>query len=143
LDLRGGRVGWRPLFLRYAAVAHPFGGRPDRSNSDLLALDVVERLDRGIIGPDDAHVHGRARHGGDGLGRYALRQEAHPCPASQAKIDAVGDETLLQPGVAREARHLEFEPVLGEDADRDAYIYRREWPEKRPRLAHPSEHRSR
>src|SRR5262249_28378510 len=125
----GGHAGWPRFLSRYDSLEQPVRERPDRGNPDPLALDVVERLDRGIIGHDHAHVHGRSRHGGDGLGRHALRQEAHRCPASQAKIDAVGDETLLQPGVACKARHLKLEPALGEDADRDTDIDRRECPD--------------
>src|SRR5262245_50729517 len=90
-----------------------------------------------IVERHHAHVHGRAGHGGDSLGRDALGQKSHPRPAAQAEIDAVGDERLLHPGVARKAGHLELEPLLGEGADFDADIDGRERPGERHRLAHP------
>ena len=85
----------------------------------------------------DAHVHGRAGHGGDRLGRNSLRHEGHARSAAEADVDAVGHQALLHPGIAGERRDLELEPELAESADLDADLDRRERPGKRHRLADP------
>ena len=134
-DRHRGDAGRAPALERADALADPVGQRADGGDAELLALEVVDRLDRRVVADHHRHVARHAGHGADRLGRHALDHERHAGPAADADVDAVGGQSLLHPGVAAEGRRFDLEAVLGEDAGLHADVERREGPGERHRLA--------
>ena len=123
----------QPLTL-VDAVADPVGQRAHGGAAELLALEVVHRLDRRVVADHHRHVLRHAIHHGHRLGRDAFGHECHAGSAADADVGAVGGQCLLQLGVAGRGGGFDVKPVLGEDAGLDADVERREGPGKRHRL---------
>src|SRR6202041_2277932 len=66
-----------PVFFLIDSGADPVGERTDGGAAELLALEVRDGFDRGIVTHHHRHVARRAVHFRDRFGRYALDDERH------------------------------------------------------------------
>ena len=105
----------QPLLPRHL-VGDPARDRADGGDADLLAFEIVDRIDAAVVAHHEREDQRRPGHGGDAFDRRALDDEGEARTRSQADIDAIGGHRLLHLGVTAEARNVEIEAVVLEDA---------------------------
>src|SRR6266511_2667423 len=130
---RGVIANWRQLHAVVAPALvprgfadQPAGDRAHRRDPDLLALEIVECLDRIVIAYHQREGQRRVGHRGDALHRRALHDEGEPRTRAEPDVDAVGSHSLLHAGVAAEAGNRDVDAVLLEQAGLRADVGRHE-----------------